>query len=71
MMAYAAQHKHSLEGYPNAERITNDELLTLGVDVLVPAAKESQITGQNAARIRQESLQRGRMVLPPLRPTEF
>ena len=71
MMAYAAQHKSSLEGYPNAERITNDELLTLGVDVLVPAAKESQITGQNAARIKARIIAEGRMVLPPLRPTEF
>jgi glutamate dehydrogenase (NAD(P)+) len=59
MMAYAAQHKSSLEGYPNAGRITNDELLILAVDVLVPAAKESQITGQNAARVKARIIAEG------------
>ncbi len=32
--------------------ITNAELLELPVDILVPAALESQITGENAARIK-------------------
>jgi glutamate dehydrogenase (NAD(P)+) len=59
MLAYAAQHKNSLEGYPYAERITNDELLTLGVEVLVPAAKENQLTGQNAARIKAKIVAEG------------
>ncbi len=34
-----------------ADRITNEELLQLDVDVLIPAALENQITGDNAARI--------------------
>jgi glutamate dehydrogenase (NAD(P)+) len=59
MIAYAAQHKNSLEGYPNVGRITNDELLTLGVDVLVPAARENQITGSNAARIGAKIIAEG------------
>jgi glutamate dehydrogenase (NAD(P)+) len=59
MLAYAAQHKNSLEGYPQAEPITNDELLTLGVDVLVPAAKENQITGQNAPGIKAKIVVEG------------
>ena len=35
-----------------ADNITNDELLELDVDILVPAALENQITGKNADRIQ-------------------
>jgi glutamate dehydrogenase (NAD(P)+) len=41
-----------LEGYQGAERITNEDLLVLDVDVLVPAAVENVITSANAASIR-------------------
>src|SRR5687768_17493117 len=37
---------------PGIERIGNEELLTLDVDVLVPAALEAQITADNAGRVR-------------------
>jgi glutamate dehydrogenase (NAD(P)+) len=45
---------HLLAGYdaPGVEAITNDELLALDVDVLIPAALEAQITARNAAAIR-------------------
>ena len=36
----------------DAERITNEELLELDVDILIPAALENQITVENAGRIR-------------------
>ena len=55
MRDYAARHpRHLLEGYhaPGVERISNDELLTLPCDVLVPAALENQITARNAPEIR-------------------
>jgi glutamate dehydrogenase (NADP+) len=39
-----------------AERVTNAELLELDVDILVPAALESQITAANARRIRAEMI---------------
>jgi glutamate dehydrogenase (NAD(P)+) len=42
----------TLEGYPSGERITNDELLELEVDLLVPAALENVITSRNAGRVR-------------------
>ena len=42
----------SLVGLKGAERITNDELLEVKCDILVPAALENQITLKNAARIR-------------------
>ncbi|MGQ0538873.1 MAG: Glu/Leu/Phe/Val family dehydrogenase [Gemmatimonadaceae bacterium] len=50
-IAWVRQHK-TLEGYPKGERIENEELLTLDVDVLVPAALENVITTRNAPKIR-------------------
>jgi glutamate dehydrogenase (NAD(P)+) len=42
----------TLAGYPNAELITNEQLLELEVDILVPAAKEDVITEENAPRLK-------------------
>ncbi|MCG3157553.1 MAG: Glutamate dehydrogenase [bacterium] len=42
----------TLKGFAGAEVISNDELLTLECEVLVPAATENQITRHNAGRIR-------------------
>ena len=42
----------TLEGYVKGDVITNEELLTLEVDVLVPAALENVITTRNASRVR-------------------
>jgi glutamate dehydrogenase (NAD(P)+) len=42
----------TLEGYPRGDRLSNDELLALDVDVLVPAALENVITSRNASRVR-------------------
>ena len=39
-------------GREEADIITNAELLELSVDVLIPAALEQQITGENVARIK-------------------
>ncbi len=36
----------------NGSSITNEELLELDVDLLIPAALEDQITGDNAARVK-------------------
>jgi len=36
----------------NGDRITNEELLTLPVDILVPAAFENQITSANASDVK-------------------
>jgi len=56
---YRDANKGSLEGYANAERISNEDLLTLKVDVLVPAAKEDVITSQNAADIQARLIVEG------------
>jgi glutamate dehydrogenase (NAD(P)+) len=42
----------TLEGYIKGSSLTNGELLTSEVDILVPAALENVITTGNAARIR-------------------
>jgi len=46
------QEHGSIAGFPGSEPITNDELLTLDCDVLIPAALEGQLTEDNADRIR-------------------
>ncbi len=50
-IGHVKKHK-SLEGYDKGERISNEELLALDVDVLVPAALENVITRKNAPSIR-------------------
>jgi len=44
--------KGSVTEYEKGEKITNEELLELDVDVLVPAALENQITKKNADKIK-------------------
>jgi glutamate dehydrogenase (NAD(P)+) len=56
--AYVKQ-KGSLEGYSKADSITNDELLQLEVDVLVPAALENVITKRNARKIKAKVMCEG------------
>ncbi|MCR3923107.1 MAG: Glu/Leu/Phe/Val dehydrogenase [Firmicutes bacterium] len=49
------QHKRdsgSCINLPGCERISNEELLELPVDILVPAALENQITAKNAEQIK-------------------
>lgn len=43
---------NSVQNYKDAKNITNEELLELPCDVLIPAALENQITGKNAGKIR-------------------
>ena len=47
-----AREHGSLEGCDAGARLTNDELLELECDVLVLAAREDQVTGENAPRLR-------------------
>ncbi|HEV2429205.1 MAG TPA: Glu/Leu/Phe/Val dehydrogenase, partial [Thermoplasmata archaeon] len=42
----------SVVGFPGAKSISNEELLELKVDVLIPAALENQITKKNANKIQ-------------------
>ena len=51
VLAYTAKNVY-LEGYPNADAITNEDLLIAKTDILVPAALGGQITKDNAAKIK-------------------
>jgi glutamate dehydrogenase (NAD(P)+) len=54
-----ADKNHSLEGCPYGDKISNEELLELKCDLLVPAALEMQITKANAAKIHCRILAEG------------
>ena len=54
-----ADKNHSLEGCPYGDKISNEELLELDCDVLVPAALEMQITRVNAGRLKCRILAEG------------
>ncbi|MGD8426049.1 MAG: Glu/Leu/Phe/Val dehydrogenase [Balneolaceae bacterium] len=58
-MKYAQENNNSLEGYSEAEKITNEELLQLECDVLIPAAKEDQINKHNAGNINAKIIAEG------------
>lgn len=42
----------SLKDFPDAKAVTNEELLELDTDILIPAALEDQITEKNAEKIK-------------------
>ncbi len=46
------QETGAVVNFEGAERITNEELLLLDVDILVPAALEGVITGENADKVK-------------------
>ena len=48
---YVREHGH-VEGFPGASAISGEELLELECDVLVLAAREDQVTGENAGSLR-------------------
>jgi glutamate dehydrogenase/leucine dehydrogenase len=58
-VAYSAQNKGSLDGFPGAEKMNGDDLLTLPVDVLVPAATEDVIKAGNAPNIKAKLIVEG------------
>lgn len=58
VMQYLAKHR-TFEKYPEAEPVTNQSLLELDCDVLLPAATENQITSTNASRIQCKILAEG------------
>ncbi|MCG6134490.1 MAG: Glu/Leu/Phe/Val dehydrogenase [Nostoc sp. LLA-1] len=54
LKAYAATNGKSVVGFPQAEPISNADLLTLPCDVLIPAALENQITKDNVSQIQAQ-----------------
>lgn len=58
-LKHYAEETGTVAGYPRADTLTNEELLSLKVDVLVPAALEGQITGENADKINAKVIAEG------------
>jgi len=58
MIEFAKQHK-TIDGFPGGDPIENDQLFSLDVDVLVPAALENQITEDNASVIKAKIVAEG------------
>ena len=55
---WAAEHG-SLQGYPKGQRISNSVLLETPCDILVLAAREDQITAENAADVQCKLIAEG------------
>jgi glutamate dehydrogenase (NAD(P)+) len=58
LMAYVAENR-VLEGYPDGDAVSNEQLLEIECDVLAPSALQNQITAENADRIRCRILAEG------------
>jgi glutamate dehydrogenase (NAD(P)+) len=56
--AYIVEHG-SLEGYGKGARMSNEELLELPCDILFVAAREDQLTGENAGRVQAKVIVEG------------
>lgn len=55
-LRYARDHHNSLAGYPEADLISNDELLTLDVELLIPAALGGVLTAANAEKVKAKMI---------------
>ncbi len=53
------KNNKTLANFSGAEKVTQSELLELECDVLIPAAKEDQITVRNAAKIKAKIIAEG------------
>lgn len=56
---YRNENKGTLEGFKEATKISNEELLSLDVDVLIPAALENAITEKNVNSIKAKVIVEG------------
>jgi glutamate dehydrogenase (NAD(P)+) len=57
-LAWIREHRY-LKGFPGGEAIGKEDLLTLDVEVLVPAAVENVITPHNAGQIKAKIICEG------------
>jgi len=57
-LKYLRENK-TFDGYTEADRVGNSELLEIECDVLAPCATENQITSENAGRIKCKILAEG------------
>jgi glutamate dehydrogenase (NAD(P)+) len=54
-----SKQKKTIDGFPGGEPLENEQLFSLDVDVLVPAALENQITEENAPLIKAKIVAEG------------
>ena len=59
LLEYAVSHDKTVDGFPGGDRLSNDKLWGLDVDVLIPAALENQITMENAPSIKAKIITEG------------
>lgn len=59
LVKYRDQNRGVIEGYPKGQKITNEDLLELDVDVLIPAALEGVVTEKNADRVKAKIIIEG------------
>jgi glutamate dehydrogenase (NAD(P)+) len=58
LIAYV-KAQQTVDGFPDGEPLSNDDLWGLDVDILIPAALENQITEENAPRIKARIVAEG------------
>ncbi len=58
VLEYLAKNR-TIVGYPDAEPITNEDLLALNVDVLIPAAIDGVITKDNVGKVKAKIISEG------------
>ena len=58
VLDYVARNR-VVEGYPEAEKISNDDLLALECDILIPAAIDGVITEKNVSKVKTKIIAEG------------
>jgi glutamate dehydrogenase (NAD(P)+) len=58
VLAYQEEHR-TLEGFTEGTRISNEEILSLPCEILIPAATENQITSTNAKQLHCQIIVEG------------
>ncbi len=58
VVSYVEKNK-TLAKFPNAEVVSNDELLEMECDLLIPAAREDQIRSKNAGKLKCKIIAEG------------
>jgi len=58
LLEWVNVHK-TVVGFPDAEKMTNDELLALPVDILIPAAIDGVITRENVSKVNAKIIAEG------------
>ena len=58
-IAYTKKNDGTLKGFKGGKKVSNEKLLTLETDILIPAAMEDQITDENAHLIQAKLIVEG------------